>query len=36
MVTLPGVGHYEVYVPPAFDGVMRETVPWFKEHLPVR
>ena len=36
MVTLPGVGHYEVYVPPAFDGVMRETVPWFEEHLPAR
>ena len=25
MVTLPGVGHYEVYVPPAFDDVMKET-----------
>ena len=36
MVTLPGVGHYEVYVPPAFDGVMCETVPWFEEHLPAR
>jgi len=36
MVILPGVGHYEVYVPPAFDGVMGETVPWFEEHLPAR
>ena len=36
MVTLPGVGHYEVYVPPAFDGVMGETVPWFEQHLPAR
>ena len=36
MVTLPGVGHYEVYVPPAFDDVMRETVHWFEEHFPVR
>ena len=36
MVTLPGVGHYEVYVPPAFDDVMRETVAWFEEFLPAR
>ena len=36
MVTLPGVGHYEVYAKPAFDGVMKETVAWFEEHLPAR
>jgi len=36
MVTLPGVGHYEVYVPPAFDDVMKETVAWFEEYLPAR
>ena len=36
MVTLPGVGHYEVYVPPAFDDVMKETVAWFEEFLPAR
>ena len=36
MVTLPGVGHYEVYAKPAFDDVMRETVGWFEEYLPAR
>ena len=36
MVTLPGVGHYEVYVPPAFDAVMKETVAWFEQYLPAR
>ena len=36
MVTLPGVGHYEVYVPPAFDDVMKETVAWFEGFLPAR
>ena len=36
MVTLPGVGHYEVYAKPAFDGVMKETVAWFEKHLPAR
>ena len=36
MVTLPGVGHYEVYVPPAFDAVMKETVAWFEKYLPAR
>ena len=36
MVTLPGVGHYEVYAEPAFDSVMRETTTWFREHLPPR
>ena len=36
LVVLPGVGHYEVYARPAFDDVMRETVAWFKAHLPPR
>ena len=36
MVTLPGVGHYEIYVPPAFDAVMKETVAWFEKYLPAR
>ena len=36
MVTLPGVGHYEIYVPPAFDAVMKETVAWFEQYLPAR
>lgn len=36
LVVLSGVGHYEVYAKPAFDGVMRETVAWFEEHLPAR
>lgn len=35
-VEIPGVGHYEVYVKPAFDAVMTETVAWFEEHLPAR
>ena len=35
MVVIPGVGHYEVYAPPAFDHVMRETVDWFTRYLPV-
>ncbi len=36
MATLPGVGHYQVYVQPAFDAVMDETVAWFEEYLPAR
>ena len=36
MVILPGVGHYEVYVPPAFDAVMKETITWFEKYLPAR
>ena len=35
LVVLKGFGHYEVYVPPAFDQVMAETTEWFREHLPV-
>jgi fermentation-respiration switch protein FrsA (DUF1100 family) len=35
LVTLKGVGHYEVYVEPAFSQVMDETVAWFREYLPV-
>ena len=34
LVTLKGVGHYEVYVPPAFDKVMDETLAWLREYLP--
>jgi dipeptidyl aminopeptidase/acylaminoacyl peptidase len=34
LVTLSGVGHYEVYVPPAFDQVMTETLAWFSRYLP--
>lgn len=34
LVVLRGFGHYEVYVPPAFDQVMAETTAWFREHLP--
>lgn len=36
MVTVPGFGHYEMYVKPAFDVVMGETVAWFAEHMPAR
>jgi fermentation-respiration switch protein FrsA (DUF1100 family) len=36
MVTVPGYGHYEMYVKPAFDAVMDETVAWFGEHMPPR
>ena len=34
LVVLEGVGHYEVYAPPAFETVMHETTAWFEEHLP--
>jgi len=34
LVTLEGVGHYEVYDPPAFDQVMAETLAWFDRYLP--
>ena len=34
LVVLEGYGHYEVYVPPAFDAVMDETKAWFCEHVP--
>lgn len=33
LVVVPGVGHYEVYVKPAFDAVMREAVAWFDAYL---
>ena len=36
IVVLPGVGHYEVYTPPAFDDVMRETILWFEKYMPAR
>ena len=35
LVVLEGYGHYEVYAEPAFGEVMRETVAWFRKHLPV-
>ena len=34
LVVLEGYGHYEVYAEPAFSEVMRETLAWFREHLP--
>ncbi|MBM85829.1 MAG: alpha/beta hydrolase [Rhodospirillaceae bacterium] len=34
MVVIPNCGHYEVYVKPAFDVVMGETVEWFQRHMP--
>ena len=34
LVVLKGYGHYEVYAEPAFSEVMRETIAWFREHLP--
>ena len=34
LVVLKGHGHYEVYAEPAFSEVMRETIAWFREHLP--
>ncbi|MCB1742106.1 MAG: alpha/beta hydrolase [Gammaproteobacteria bacterium] len=34
LVILPGYGHYEVYVKPALDEEMRETIDWYSEHLP--
>jgi uncharacterized protein len=36
LVVLKGYGHYEVYSEPAFSEVMRETIAWFREHLPSR
>ena len=35
LVVLKGYGHYEVYAEPAFSEVMRETIAWFRAHLPV-
>ena len=34
LVILKGYGHYEVYVPPAFDEVMHETLNWLRKYLP--
>ncbi|MDE0061653.1 MAG: alpha/beta hydrolase [Gammaproteobacteria bacterium] len=34
LVVLKDYGHYEIYAEPAFSEVMRETVAWFREHLP--
>ena len=34
LVVLRGYGHYEVYAEPAFSEVMRETLAWFRGHLP--
>ena len=36
LVTLKGVGHYEVYEEPAFSEVMKHTMAWYQEHLPAR
>jgi fermentation-respiration switch protein FrsA (DUF1100 family) len=36
LVTLQGVGHYQVYFEPAFSQVMAETVTWYATHLPAR
>lgn len=36
LVVLKGYGHYEVYAEPAFGEVMRETVAWYRQHLPAR
>ncbi|MGD9536180.1 MAG: alpha/beta hydrolase [Alphaproteobacteria bacterium] len=34
LVTLKGVGHYQVYFEPAFSQVMDATLAWYREHLP--
>lgn len=36
LVTLKGVGHYEVYAEPALSQVMDATVAWFEQYLPAR
>lgn len=36
LVVLKGYGHYEVYAEPAFGEVMRETVAWYRQHLPAQ
>ena len=36
LVTLKGVGHYEVYEEPAFSEVMEHTVAWYRKYLPAR
>lgn len=34
LVVLKGYGHYEVYVPPAFDEVMHESLAWLRKYQP--
>lgn len=36
LVMLKGVGHYEVYVEPAFTQVMAATLDWYRQYLPAR
>jgi len=36
LVVLKGYGHYEVYMEPAFGGVMREALAWYGQYLPAR
>ena len=36
LVTLKGVGHYEVYAEPAFSEVMKHTLEWYREYLSAR
>lgn len=36
LVVLKGYGHYQVYAEPAFGEVMRESVAWYRQHLPAR
>ncbi len=36
LVVLHGFGHYEVYSEPAFGQVMRETLAWYRAHVPAR
>ena len=36
LVTLKGVGHYEVYKEPAFSEVMKHTMAWYQEYLPAK
>ncbi len=36
LVVLKGVGHYEVYVEPAFSQVMNETMAWYQKYLPTK
>ena len=36
LVVLNGVGHYEVYIEPAFSQVMDETIAWYQKYLPAK
>jgi pimeloyl-ACP methyl ester carboxylesterase len=36
LVVLSGTGHYEVYKEPALSQVMKHTIDWYRQHLPVR